>query len=642
MYYISDNAEAARTISTCEVQTGGRSDLQLDGSGIILRAWDAGAVRYTHQEFDGRVQIGDHDTLLNYHATHVAGTMIASGVNSEAKGMAYKASLKSFGWNYDISEMALEAANGALISNHSYGYGRGWVNNGYEWMWYGNTEICETEDYLFGFYDTQAQEWDEVAYLAPYYLIVKSAGNDRDEGPGTTNPTDGPYDCMAHAAVAKNVLTVGAVHNIMQGYSGPEDVLITDFSSWGPTDDGRIKPDIVTQGMSVFSTDDDDDDDYKVMCGTSAAAPSASGSLALLHQHWENLNGKGEYMLASTLKGLVIHTADEAGTSEGPDYKHGWGLMNTEKAALLISDNQFTNVIDELTLNEGDIYTRTIKSNGNEPIKVTICWTDAAGTPVEPQLDPTNIMLVNDLDLKIIHKDEPYYPWSLNPHQSEAAATNNSKNYVDNVEVIDINNPQAGEYTIMVSHDGNLINKQQNFSIIISGVDRNLPVVDFHANQTEISIGDEVEFECKSVGNPTSWEWTFPGGDPDFSYESNPVVKYEHAGSYKVTLTTYNENGSNSKTFENYIIVQDREQIDQSDLTLTTYPNPAINTLNIELNAIDEPVQLVILGSLGNIMHEYQISEPSQPIDVSSFPKGMYYAIATRHGQKTSSKFIKY
>jgi PKD repeat protein len=640
MYYISDNAEAAKTISTSEVQSGGRSSLLLDGTGILLRTWDAGAVRLTHQEFNGRVTIGDSDTNYNYHATHVAGTMIASGINSEAKGMAYNATLKSFGWNFDVAEMALEAANGALISNHSYGYGRGWVNNGYEWIWYGNSEISTEEDYLFGFYDNQAKEWDEVAYQAPYYLIVKSAGNDRNEGPGNTHPSDGPFDCIAHAAVAKNVLTVGAVHNILNGYTGPQDVLITDFSSFGPTDDGRIKPDIVTQGMSVFSTDDDSDDDYKVMCGTSAAAPSASGSLALLQQHWANLND-GNYMLAATLKGLVIHTADEAGIFDGPDYKHGWGLMNTEKAALLISEDQNSNIIEELVLNEGEIYTRTIKSKGNLPIKVTICWTDVAGTPVDPQIDPTNLMLVNDLDVKVIHNDEIHYPWSLDPRQPEEAATKNMKNYVDNVEVININNPEAGEYTIIINHDGSLFNQQQNFSIIISGVDRNPPVVDFQANKTEISIGEEVEFECKSNGIPTSWEWTFPGGYPDFSYERNPVIRYDKAGTYEVILTTYNEFGEDTKVVENYINVKENEYPIETELTIHTFPNPAINTLHIDISDDREPTHVIIVGLLGNICNEFEITEANQPIDISHFPTGMYYAVATKNGKRSTSKFLK-
>ena len=88
--------------------------------------------------------------------------MIASGVQSTAKGMAPSADLRAFDWNSDEAEMASEAANGALVSNHSYGYGRGWVWTGTAWSWYGNTSISTQEDYLFGFYDSQAQDWDQI------------------------------------------------------------------------------------------------------------------------------------------------------------------------------------------------------------------------------------------------------------------------------------------------------------------------------------------------------------------------------------------------------------------------------------------------------------------------------------------------
>jgi subtilisin family serine protease len=468
-YYTTENAVSAATISTNQVFTGGNAGLSLTGTGITVREWDAGAVRPTHQEFGGRVVQGDGVTALHYHSTHVAGSMIASGVVPDAKGMAPEAQLRAFDWNSDASEMAAEAANGALMSNHSYSYVRGWYYNGATWTWYGTPSISTQEDYLFGFYEAQAQLWDNIARNAPYYLICKSAGNDRNEGPtGGPYPKDGPYDCIAHAGIAKNVLTVGAVNDIPNGYTQPSDVVMTSFSSWGPADDGRIKPDIVANGVGLYSTNSDNDTDYISMSGTSMSTPSVTGSLALLQQHWNNLN-PGTYMLAATLKALVIHTADEAGTSPGPDYQFGWGLMNTENAALKISEDQTLNVIDELVLNNGDTYTRTIQSDGTEPLKVTICWTDPAGTPASPQLDPLTTMLVNDLDLKLSRSASNYYPWKLNRNNPGNPATNNSENDVDNVEMVYMATPTDGLYTITVNHEGTLSGGSQAFSIIISG-----------------------------------------------------------------------------------------------------------------------------------------------------------------------------
>ncbi len=469
-YYVTENAVAAATISTSQVYAGGNAGLSLTGAGIAIREWDAAAVRSTHQEFGGRVVQGDGVTTLNYHSTHVAGTMIASGVVPAAKGMSPEAQLRAFDWNNDAAEMAAEAADGALMSNHSYGYARGWYYNGATWTWYGNPSISNQEDYLFGFYEAQAQLWDNIARNAPYYLICKSAGNDRNEGPtGGPYPKDGPYDCIAHSAIAKNILTVGAVNDIPNGYTQPSDVVMTSFSSWGPADDGRIKPDIVANGVGLYSAYSNSDSEYVTMSGTSMSTPSVTGSLALLQQHWNNLN-PGTFMLASTLKALVIHTADEAGTSTGPDYQFGWGLMNTQNAALKISEDQTLDVIDELVLNNGGTYSRTIQSDGTQPLKVTICWTDPAGTPVSAQLDPITPMLVNDLDLKLTHSTSTYYPWKLDRNNPGNPATNTSENDVDNVEMVYIAAPSAGLYTITVNHEGTLTGGSQAFSIVISGI----------------------------------------------------------------------------------------------------------------------------------------------------------------------------
>ena len=122
----------------------------------------------------------------------------------------------------------------------------------------------------------------------------------------------------------------------------------------------------------------------------------------LLQLHYQNLNGNP--MRAATLKGLILHTADEAGPNDGPDYMFGWGLMNAERAAMLITDDQGQNAIDELVLEGGDIYQRTINvPEGTPELKVTISWTDPAGIPVQPQLNPRDPMIINNLDLMVFN-----------------------------------------------------------------------------------------------------------------------------------------------------------------------------------------------------------------------------------------------
>ncbi len=489
LFYVTQNADASRTTQTDRLYPGGTLGLNLTGSGYNrLGEWDGGAVRNTHQEFGSRVTQVDGATSLSNHATHVAGTMIAAGVVAQAKGMAYEANLRAFDWTSDEAEMSNEAASGLELSNHSYGYITGWYYDGSSWHWYGDVTVDQNEAYQFGFYDNQAQNWDQIAYDAPYYLIIKSAGNDRDDdgpAPGTPHTHNGSgsytdshygdgydngYDNIRSAGVAKNVLTVGTV-NVVYNYDDASSVQMSSFSSWGPADDGRIKPDIVGNGIALYSSVASSDADYSTYDGTSMASPNVTGSLVLLRQHYENTHS-GQKMYAATLKALIIHTADEAGDYPGPDYSFGWGLLNVKRAANKITEDTYQNVIDELVLNNGATYTRTITASGKEPLKITIVWTDPPGTPVAPALDPPDPMLVNDLDLRVEDGSNVYYPWSLDRNNPSAPATRSGKNSVDNVEQVVIDNPVAGAtYTIIVTHAGTLTNGSQAFSLIISGMD---------------------------------------------------------------------------------------------------------------------------------------------------------------------------
>ncbi|OQX83553.1 hypothetical protein B6D60_10335 [candidate division KSB1 bacterium 4484_87] len=496
-YYATDNLDAAKTVSADDVWPGGTAGLALTGNNVIVGEWDGGGVRSSHQELNGRVVQMDNAPQTSSHSTHVAGTMIASGVVADAKGMAGEATLHAYEWNDDEAEMADAAVNGLLISNHSYSYITGWIygfRGDNRWVWFGDSAISQTEDYSFGFYSNQSQQWDEIAYNAPYYLIVKSAGNDRnDEGaaPGeehwiwdnnennwvlstTTREPDGGadgFDCIpGGAAIGKNVLTIGAIQDIPDGYSQPSDVVMTEFSSWGPADDGRIKPDIVANGYSLYSCDDDNDTDYIRYSGTSMATPNTAGSLVLLQQHYKNTHS-GTPMRSATLKALVIHTADEAGAWPGPDYSFGWGVLNVRKAAEVISaDVQDTCIIQEMTLNEGDSTSLFVQSEGTQPLRVTIAWTDPPGNVGQPQLNPRTPMLINDLDLRVIDLNggAVYKPWKLSPDNPELPAITGNNN-VDTEEQVLIETPGLGNYRIVVRHSGQLQDYSQNFSIIITG-----------------------------------------------------------------------------------------------------------------------------------------------------------------------------
>lgn len=554
-YIKTNNATAAATVSTNKLYPLGGLGLNLTGNGIIVHEWDAGVALLTHQEFVGRITDGDGAAADN-HATHVGGTIMAAGVQAQAKGMAYEAHLKTFDWNNDLSEMATEAANGSLISNHSYGTVCGWEDN----VWYGDPNISTQEDYSFGFYSYWTAQYDNVAYNAPYYLICKAAGNDRNDSGDGSYPPDGPYDCIEQYAIAKNILTVGAVEDIPAGYTQVSDVVATSFSSWGPADDGRIKPDIVANGAGLYSASKTNNTAYTTMSGTSMATPSVTGSLALLQQHYYNL--KGNFMLSSTLKALAIHTADEAGPNPGPDYMFGWGLLNTAKAAQLISTDMGTDVISEHVLSNGASYQRQVVANGTEALKVSIVWLDPPGTAVAASLDPANPMLVNDLDLHLSYQTTNYYPWKLDRLNPSSAATNNTDNNVDNVEVVYIENPVAGgTYTINIDHNGTLTNGSQSFSLIISGIQpTSAPIANFTANTTSASTSDIITFTDLSTNAPATWLWSFSPSTYTFengtnANSQNPQVNFYTEGQYTATLVATNTAGSDTETKTNYVTI---------------------------------------------------------------------------------------
>ena len=521
VYYITNNLNAAKTVSTDKVWPGGGAGLNLTGQGEILGIWDEGKVKTTHQELTGRVTQVDNPSSLNNHSTHVAGTMIASGIDLLAKGMAYEANLHAFDWNNDISEMATEANGSLLVSNHSYGLLAGWewgdwATPGTEkWHWFGNPAISPVEDYAFGFYDSKASSYDSIAFNAPKYLIVKSAGNDRDNNPGlqpiihyvwnngqwvlsnNIRDKDGGndgYDCIPTNGVAKNILTIGAVNDIPNGYTQPADVIMTSFSGWGPTDDGRIKPDLVADGRLLYSCISSTNTSYDNYSGTSMATPNVSGSIALLNQHYKNTHGNA-ILRSATIKALVIHSADEAGPDDGPDYMFGWGLMNTEKAAQIITDDsndgQGTH-IRELTLHDNQTIELRIWPNGIDPLKVTLVWTDPAGTPPANWLNSANKMLVNDLNLTIIDNlsSAVFHPYRLDPANPNNPATN-AQNSLDNVEQV-VFTPvgQCPRYTVKITHLGALANNHQEFSLIISG------------NQSNTIY---VKWDAIGLNNGTSW-----------------------------------------------------------------------------------------------------------------------------------------
>lgn len=509
LYYTLHNTDAANSTRTNHLQVNGSLNLNLTGSGMIGGIWDGGPLRTTHQEFQGRAEVGDGVFELNnnsFHMTHVTGTVAAAGIVTIAKGMATEVNIRAFDWSNDMSEVTQEIINnGLLLSNHSYG-----------------NRLITSPTWFVGAYSNQARNWDEIHYAAPYYLMVTSAGNDGNNQ--NQDPSSFGFDKLMGNKNSKNNLVIANAQDATVTQNGTLiNVQISSSSSQGPTDDNRIKPDITGNGTQLFSSNSESDDDYATYSGTSMSGPNVMGSLLLLQQYYEQRNGR--YMRSATLKGLVCQTADDAGLL-GPDPVFGWGLLNAKAAAETIQQNGISSFISEETLENNESFSISVFSNGLSPLMASITWTDVPGVANSGNLNDTTPALVNDLDIRITKDETTFFPWKLDALPT-SLATRSSDNSVDNVERVQIDNPSAGIYTITITHKGSLVFNKQDFSLIVTGVSSNFAVLPLGEDQvicnTE-TLQIPVQINITNSNPVTLSALNIPEGT-NISFNTNPVFE---------------------------------------------------------------------------------------------------------------------
>jgi hypothetical protein len=538
LYYKTDNEDAAVSTRTNFLNTGGGSGLNLDGQNMTAYVWDGGHARTTHQEYDGpggnnRVSLSDvaseGGVYLRNHATHVTGTISAAGVNPPAKGMASHSKVNSYIWNNDIAEAISAALDGMLVSNHSY-----------------SLDPTFLDDYFFGGYTYGAYEWDNVLYNAPFYLMVVSAGNLGNNSTYNQTPLDPnnpQFDKLTGQGLAKNNMVVAnALDANIDANGNLLSVSINSGSSQGPTDDLRIKPDITGNGSQLLSSIASSDNSYGISSGTSMSAPNVTGSLLLLQQHHNDLFNT--FMRASTLKGLAMHTADDAGVN-GPDANFGWGLLNAKRAAETLTNNGTTSIVKEIILSQGETYSINVDSDGVNDLLASISWTDPAGAPIDlflPVLtnDPTPV-LINDLDITVTQNSNTYYPWRLTGVNTNA---NDTDNTVDNFERVDVINP-SGTYNISITHKGTLTHESQQVSLIVTGITN---VSSFCSSPQNTIVSDISVNSAELTWNPSVSQ---PGSGYDIYYSSSsnaPNSSTIPSASVLAGVTNYSITGLSADT----------------------------------------------------------------------------------------------
>jgi subtilisin-like proprotein convertase family protein len=380
----------------------------------------------------------------------------------------------------DIASAAF--AGGATISNNSWGTGGtgGW-----------------------GTYSARARDYDGLVRDAQSgsagnqeMVEVFAAGNDGGTGEGT----------VAAEASAKNVITVGASEGVRP--SGTDGCNIPNatsdnarqmaaFSSRGPTDDGRLKPDVVAPGTHItgarpthvlyngsktcngFFTSA-----YSLSSGTSEAAPQVAGAAALVRDWYEDTHGPAPS--PALTKALLVNTASDL--IAGPDNQQGWGRVNAGAALDSTTAREFYDQPVDYVDDPGDKIARSFTvPSSSQPVKVTLAWTDAPGST-------SGDAFVNDLDLEVAAGGRTYKGNAFDGAWSRPGGTADPR---DNVESVYLRAGTAARISVTVRATtlgddgvpGTGTTPDQDFALVVSNATQQAAPVLAHASTT-VTGGD--------------------------------------------------------------------------------------------------------------------------------------------------------
>jgi hypothetical protein len=411
---------------------------------------------------DNPARPGDWDS--HDHGTHVAGTVAGDdlatpGIRDAGDGMAPAAKLVIQDGGYavdncaDMPALGCPAADLYPFFQQAYAQGARIHSNSY-----GDRENYTPPDiYSEGSEAADAFMWDH-----PEMLLVFAAGNN---GPGAGT--------VASPATGKNVLSVGATGHDFSADS------VAYFSSWGPTHDGRIKPDVMAPGFYVISADNDNDVNSKncslrSMSGTSMAAPTAAGLAALVREYFVDgyypggsANPDDERTPSAALvKAALIASAApmESVTNSPPADEQGWGRVLLDDVLYFPGDSRLLFVHDPQDRFGGsgdsaDSFALEVLDS-TLPLRVVLAWTDYPSTPA------ATINLVNDLDLEVESPSGEIYRGNV--FVDGASVTGGSADTLNNVEAVRVTSPEAGVWSVRVAPSA-IPQPDQGYALVATG-----------------------------------------------------------------------------------------------------------------------------------------------------------------------------
>ncbi len=388
-----------------------------------------------------------------YHGSHVNGTVAgddsATGGSSYYDGMSIKGRLYFVDLTNSYS-FVLSEDLWSLWDTIYYGRGlpdslRPIKQHSGSWGW---------SNYS-GTYLIQDASTDAFCWANKDFLNIMAAGNE-----SSTRRIRNP-------GIAKNVLTVGATRNGIRANA------IASFSSRGPTQDGRLKPDIMAPGESLYSATRTGTNTYSSMSGTSMATPAASGTIGLIRCYLQEgyyptgtpqQENRLTYISAALLRAMAVVSADpNIGSWTPPDNNIGWGRIDADSALYFAGDTRKLILKDDtFGLATGEYKEEQFLVNSAIPLRVALAWTDTAAAP---NANPT---LVNNLDLELIS------PTGVSYHGNRYTSGQSTPNptgwdSLNTIECCRVNAPDSGLWTIRVYGRNVATTAPQPFAWAITG-----------------------------------------------------------------------------------------------------------------------------------------------------------------------------
>ncbi len=471
----------------------------LDGSGQIVAVADSG-LDADHGDFGTRVVanndvIGDGSTADKHsgHGTHVACTVLGDGTRGGYSGVASSAELYFQAMENDNTGNFQSPSLNYLLNS---AYSAGAFTHTNSW----GSSLASNQ----GKYTSESEDVDDRAnYYDRYYndrnglTILFAAGND---GPDTGT--------VGSPSTAKNSITVG---NHQNRYSGAPDSIMSG-SSRGPTDDGRIKPDILAPGGYVRSCRAQEATDtagstwsnsyYLEYTGTSMAAPNAAGAAVMVREYLEEVALRPSPQ-GALVKALLILGAQDIGTRDIPNDNEGWGRIDLRNTLAPTSGQGIW--VDDRSALSGTGTSKTYSFNisqGNSGFKTVLAWSDERGSPF------SNTQLVNNLDLEVTTPSGELY--FGNDFSNGRSTTGGSTDNLNNVEVVLVDNAEIGVWTVKIKDAYHGGSKAQPFAIAVMGhgvndlrPDPSILEEEFSMSVTIPQVGDQFQLTSKvfNVGN---------------------------------------------------------------------------------------------------------------------------------------------